>query len=476
MAKCLSMASYIARWFLHGIQFTSSLIRFTSRTRDPSFRADKKNIRSRNPVDRSASEEVVRCSLDSDGEPTKRANVIRSLFKDEGPLAIEYVPLRLLHRDEQLGFLRQLFRFTTDDSGSIVQRVLVTGNAGTGKTVLSQRFGMYIVEAANARKVNLHYVHVNCRECGGNLSRVMNRVMTHFNPHFPRRGFSAEELLEVLVTLLGEMDAYAILALDEFDSLIRIGGSRPVCNIVSLQEDRPGPPHRLSLICMLEDRTLLGQLDKSTVGALTLNLIHLPDYSCAQLETILQERIGLAFKEGAVPSETVKLIADLASVKGDAGYAIELLRRAGKCAESEGAGEVKTKHVMEAAGRIHPAFREDWVKAFSTQQKLLLLGVARALAQTGSAYATMGEVEKAYEASCKEYREKPRGHTQIWKYLRRLKTDGAVSTKKSGAGRRGKTTLVGIPSTSASVLRRMLEETLEASSSAKLAMSDESIR
>ncbi|MGC8849927.1 MAG: ORC1-type DNA replication protein, partial [Candidatus Bathyarchaeia archaeon] len=86
-----------------------------------------------------------------------------SVFKDETPLSIEYVPEVLPHREQQLRFLTQLFRFAVERPGSMGQKVLITGDVGTGKTVLAQRFGLDMVRIAKARRIPLGYIHVNCR-------------------------------------------------------------------------------------------------------------------------------------------------------------------------------------------------------------------------------------------------------------------------------------------------------------------------
>ena len=71
-----------------------------------------------------------------------------TVFQNEGPLSLEYVPLHLPHREDKLGFLIQLFRFALEKPAAMSQRVLITGDVGTGKTVLSQRFGLDITKAA----------------------------------------------------------------------------------------------------------------------------------------------------------------------------------------------------------------------------------------------------------------------------------------------------------------------------------------
>ncbi|MEM2942024.1 MAG: hypothetical protein QXT81_01185, partial [Candidatus Bathyarchaeia archaeon] len=90
-----------------------------------------------------------------------------TVFKDEAPLSIEYIPARLPHREGQLTFLTHLFRSLLERPGSTGQRVLITGPVGTGKTVIAQRFGLDMGRAARERKIALRYIHVNCREWKG---------------------------------------------------------------------------------------------------------------------------------------------------------------------------------------------------------------------------------------------------------------------------------------------------------------------
>jgi Cdc6-like AAA superfamily ATPase len=74
-----------------------------------------------------------------------------------------------------------------------------------------------------------------------------------FHPTFPRRGYSAEELLCILLQILDEENAYVILALDEFESLVERENSEAVYKLTRLQEIRQNKPQRLSLICILRN-------------------------------------------------------------------------------------------------------------------------------------------------------------------------------------------------------------------------------
>jgi len=386
-----------------------------------------------------------------------------TVFKDEAPLSLEFMPPKLPHREDQMRFLTQLFRSSLESPFSASQRVLITGDVGTGKTVLTQRFGTDLVKAAKNRKVNLQYVHVNCREAKGSLFMIIKRVLTQFEPEFPKRGFAPEELLHTLMDMLDDKNMHLILALDELEHLIRVEGQTPIYNLTRIQEERVAKPIRLSLICILRELEYLQQLDKSTLDTLQRNIVKLEKYSSSQLISILKDRITISFKENVMSDEAVQLVADIGGQSGDARYSIELLWRAGKYADSENAKRVSADHVRKAAGSVYPMLRGEYIAALSAHEKYMLLALARVLAESQEAYAPIGAVEREYKAVCEEYSDEPRKHTQIWKYARGLSAIGVITASKSGEGVRGKTTLLGLQNIPASTMREQLEKALTGS-------------
>jgi len=385
-----------------------------------------------------------------------------SVFKDESKLDINYVPSHLPHREKQLNLLNQFFRFTVENPGKMTQRVLVTGKIGTGKTVLTQHFGQNLMKEAQKRGINLYYVHVNCRECKG-LFMVLQYVMLKFSPNFPKRGYSAQELLQALMQVLDEKKAYVVLTLDELDALIHAEGSDALYSLTRVQEDRAKTVQRISLIGILRETTLLNKLDSSTRSTLQNNIIQMDDYSETQLLDILNDRVATAFYDNAIYPETLDLVAESAALHGgDARYAIELLWRAGKYADTENSRLVQPEHVRKASESVYPIVRKDSISQLNLHQKLFLLGVARRFKQSDAAYLSMGEAENAYAIVCEEYGAEKRGHTQLWKYVQELSALDVIKTEHSSAGQRGKTTLINLPHVSATELEQELVKTLGA--------------
>lgn len=386
----------------------------------------------------------------------------RSVFKDETKLDISYVPSKLPHREKELHLLNEFFVYLLQSPEKMAQRIIITGDVGSGKTVLAQRFGASIVHEANLHRINLRYIHVNCREYRGSLFLILQYAVSVFHPTFPKRGYSAEELLQVLLQILEEENVYVILTLDEFESLIEREGSEAVYKLTRLQEIRQNKPQRLSLICIFRNLDVIEQLDASTKSTLQSNIIRLENYTRQQLIDILNSRVTLAFNPFTVSEDTLNSIAELASSEGgNARFAIELLWRSGKYADAEELGNVTPECVRKAISSIVPTLRKSELASLSFPEKLFLLSIARFFKENQAAYASLSEIEKTYAVICEEYNTQSCSHTQVWKYLRTLSKFGIVKTDVSTAESRGRTTRVYLPMIPASELERMLNVLLE---------------
>src|SRR5438093_11874015 len=116
----------------------------------------------------------------------------------------------------------------------------------------------------------------------------------------------------------------------------------------------------------------------------------------------------------------------MAAPAGDARYAIELVWRAGKYADTETSREVTAEHVRAAAQSVYPVMRTDYAQPLNLHEKLLLLGLARTLERTQETYASMGKTYIAYKMACEGYEEQPRAECQGWRDVKNLSCTGEV--------------------------------------------------
>ena len=377
-----------------------------------------------------------------------------SVFKDRAKLSFDFVPDRLLHREAQIQRLQSLFRPLLDAGTS--STAFLHGPVGTGKTHVSRRFASDFGRAALETGKAVEHVVVNCRQRMGE-DAILLWVLRKFDERFPDRGFSLAEKLNTLRGQLEKRKVHLILILDEIDALLKKSGAELVYTFTRWSEE--GGRSTVSLILISQKADALERLDAASRSTFRRgNEVAFAKYTRDELWDIARYRADLAFHPATVPDEVVDLVADMAAEDGDARRAVELLLYAGQAAEDGGAEEVGPEHVREAKGEVHPTHVEDRIKQLDVARKLVLLAVARKARK--KTYVTTGEAEDAYAVVCEEFGEKPRGHTQFWKYIKDLDALGLVEAKPSGEGVVGKTTIISLPEVPARSLAQLLEATL----------------
>ncbi len=381
-----------------------------------------------------------------------------TLFKDEGKLFPDHVPTNLVHRDTQLKALGRVFRVIMESPGAVAQKATLVGDVGVGKTAVAKRFGSTMEALAKERGINLRYVHVNCYK-DRTLFLVVKKVAQQILPSIPDRGFSAQELFQTLWRILEAENIYLLLALDEIDFLISVAGEKdaPLYYLSRVADEYLNRPQRLNLMLITRNLEFVSGLDRSVQSTLLHNVVRFDKYGVEQLYDIIRLRAYDAMKEGAVGEEVLSMIADISSPRGDARYALELLWRAGKYADEEGAMKVMPEHVRKAQLDVSQ-FPMHIVLDLPLHERLFLLSVAKVLKRSRAAYVTMGDVESTYRVLCESQGIEPRRHTQFWEYLQNLRNLGILYTKISGAGFRGKTTLIGLLNLSTEAVEKGLSK------------------
>ena len=146
-----------------------------------------------------------------------------SVFVDEGKLSPEYVPRNLLFRNENLKSMAQYHKSLFSISQT-TRKIVITGSVGTGKTSISKKFGDWVERKSEDIKVVIKYVHINCRR-NRTPFMILLAIARELSPHIPTRGYSADELMEMIVDLLEARAMTMLLVLDEIDYALARGSN-----------------------------------------------------------------------------------------------------------------------------------------------------------------------------------------------------------------------------------------------------------
>ncbi len=379
-----------------------------------------------------------------------------SLIKNLHALDFDYIPGELPHRTEQLKKLALMFKplFV-----NIAQNAYIRGPVGTGKTAITKYFCQSLVQIARKQGKILEYVHINCRKRSTN-AMVLLGVLNHFDPRFPDRGFSVQEMLQVIRTHLQRKESQLLLVLDEVDALLKKDGSNLIYDLTRFNDETMRTATPVSVI-MISQKDIFTGLEEAVLSTFKRsNVIILEKYTRHELYDIVRQRVDLAFHANTVLAESIDLIADIASESGDARFSIELLWKAGMYADEKHAKQVVPEHVRAAKAETYSVVTETKLKDLGKHQLLTLLAIAKRLQKEDVAYATTGEVEKTYAITCEEYSDEARAHTMFWNYLKEIEHAGFIRVKPSGKGQVGKSQLISLPDIPAEVLRGKLEELL----------------
>jgi cell division control protein 6 len=365
-----------------------------------------------------------------------------SVFKDLAKLDFDYVPETLPGREEAIRWLTSTYRGLTQ--GANREHALLWGPVGSGKTVVAKLFARSFKSVLSKQGRPLEVVHVNCRSRKSD-GLAMLGIMSHFDPHYPDRGFSVGEMLRDLKRTLDRKGSHLLVILDEVDALLKSEGSSLVYDLTRFNSEA-GPAWTGVSVVMISQENVLGLLDPAALSTFKqTNAYEFKPYESQTLESIVQQRVELAFVPGAVEGDTVCLVADIvAAQSGNARLAIEILQKAGRMADDEGKQQVGPEEVRAAKAYSHDYITTSKLQQMPQHPLLVLLALARRL-KKGDAYATTGSVEQSYKVACEEFGEEPRAHTQFWKYLKQLEGAGFLLSRLSGKGQAGTTQLLSIP-------------------------------
>lgn len=297
-------------------------------------------------------------------------------------------------------------------------------------------------------------VYVNCRNISENGALL--QLIRLYDPGYPERGFSADEMARVLAQHLSSVRRGLVVILDEVDILLKKGTTDIIYQLTRARTDGSAPVS----VVMISQSSLELYLDEASRSSFRRsNTVKFGTYAEDELYDILAARSEEALAPGACSEDPLRMMASIAADYGDARMAIELLDRSAHIAEEEDVGEITVEDVRAARAMTYSTVSESKLKELDINRMLVLLAVARSMKNNLSVMSSA--VEKTYAIACEEYDVPARKHTQFWKYLQDLDRSGALRLTPSTVDGLGKVILVSLSDIPAKVLAQKMETLIE---------------
>jgi len=371
------------------------------------------------------------------------------------PLSFDWMPPELIGRNSQLSDLASIFGGIANHNVSC--RAVVTGNVGSGKTVLTQRFGIDLASKLEGRR-KIECAHVNCRN-HPSASQVLQQIALSLDSRHPERGFSSGEVIQNIRRNIVAHESHLLLILDEVDVLIRRDSADLIYKLLRVDEgqDEKGS---ISLILVSQDSSLFNlfeQAIKSRLGA--GNSLVMDPYGEEDLAQITRQRYEASCRTGSIEEEVLEKIGRLAAdASGDARMAIQLLESSIRRAEVAGRGEVLLEDV-EIGELASASVEPNQIYELGKHQKLVLMGICRRLKKSDE--VSSGDARKLYELVCEENSERARGYTTFWKHLKYLESVGLLKSRSSNSNKgRGRTQYISMPNSAPAEIESRIERDL----------------
>jgi cell division control protein 6 len=359
------------------------------------------------------------------------------IIRDEDSFSESFVPERLPHREKELELLESAM---VSKSGRIAGNAYIMGKPGLGKTALSLRFAINI-----SKEISIKYLHVNCRKYRTS-SLVLHKIMKGLSSGLPERGLSLQEALMAFEELI--KDKNILIILDEIGYL-RDGGDL-LYSLFRISEGSGARPPAIILISREWTPDYL--LDRSISSFITIR-IALEPYTKEEIMDILRYRAEIGLFSGSYDDDILSMIAEIAARSSDARLALSMLYQSAMFAEANKSDRITPEHVRMAISMDQPLTDRRALMSLELHEKVLLLAISNLLEKSSDAWIPMGKVEEEYRMLCEMYGIPPFKHTALWRRIKSLDKAGFITTRRSGKGVKGQTTLIsleGAPSSSIS--------------------------
>lgn len=346
----------------------------------------------------------------------------KSFIKNRDALNTEYIPDKLLYREEQLD---KIWFDISDlmDNIKIAKTPTIFGPPGVGKTAIVKHIISKVLpfhcDTIDTKPIIL-YLRCNTQT----EYSIIHTMLEKLKIKKPRRGIEIDILYQDLENELERRHRNFLIVLDEVDKYVARGyNKRIIFNLNRM-------PY-MNMILIGNDLSFLDTLDASTKSSFSKDPIHMKRYNRPQLRKIVRERADIISSvENFIPDGACDYISLISWREGgDARFAIKLLVTA--IEEGIKKGVVDEKIINNAINNMHLNEVKETITDLSPYETIALTSLF--VYNNGKKLDTT-TLHQRYENVCRSTPFSPVGIKQFKRYLSELESIGLLEKEFIGRG------------------------------------------
>ena len=382
-----------------------------------------------------------------------------SVFFDKKVLQSSYTPETIPHREEQAKQIANILAPAL--KAEKPSNIFIYGKTGTGKTLTARYTTQKLTDVSIKENIPLRVLYINCKlkRSTDTEYRLIAQLARELGKAIPPTGLPTEEVYKIFFKALNKQKQNYILVLDEIDQLVIKTGDNVLYNLTRINDDTES---QISIIGISNDIMFVDGLDPRVKSSLSEEEIVFPPYNALQIQSILNQRVGLAFNNGVLENGVIeKCAAYAARDHGDARRALELLRVAGEVADRKNSKKITIEDIDEAEEKIDRDRIIEVVATQPKQYKLVLYAILSLQPGRGNNIFT-GEVYEIYKSLCKKTNTSILTQRRVSDIISEFDMLGVVNAKVISKGRYGRTRDISleIPEAVFSKIKNILEESI----------------
>jgi cell division control protein 6 len=368
-------------------------------------------------------------------------NAGSSIFRDMTYFEDDYLPSRLIGRDDQIKSIADAYYpILMKDTP---RNLFLHGEPGTGKNVTNAYVINELRETIKKRKLGIDVIHlrVSCPEAETSNAVLRQLVeKAELGTRLPKRGCGFDDHVDHFRSIFSDNSHRLIII--ELDEIDRLKDNKLLYTLSRAHDTGLLQKNtKISIVGTSNDSTYNGLIDSAVSSSLNMKPIFFGLYNKEQLTNILNDRRD-AFSEGIVSDYVIDACCILSVLEhGDARRTIQLLKQAGYIAYRKDALEVDPSDVHEANKKEDYNLRHI-LEGLPRQQKAVLMAVVKLSANRKESARKnddpirLDQVTPVYYKVCDEYMVIPVKELSVLDLLKRLESNRVIYLRKDNRGKR----------------------------------------